>query len=79
VARPPREARRRVRWESNGGCGEAPARCVSWWRLRDNLCLVRIRCFHPVRWCMVLQRHYGGGSHMVVAFFGAVRSVILFP
>ena len=28
---------------------------------------------------MVLQRHYGGGSHMVVAFFGMVRSVILFP
>ena len=33
--------------------------------------------FHPVGWCVVLQRHYGGGSRMAVAFFDVVRSVFL--
>ena len=45
----------------------------------EAACVVRIWWFHPVGWCVVLQRHYGGGSHMVVAFFGVVRSVILVP
>jgi hypothetical protein len=39
--------------------------------------VVRIRWFHPVEWCVVLQRHYGGGSRMAVAFFGAVQPVSL--
>ena len=39
--------------------------------------MVLIRWFHPVGWCVVLQRHYGGGSRIAVAFFGAVRSVFL--
>ena len=42
-----------------------------------HLCLVLIRWFHPVGWCVVLQRHFGGGSRIAVAFFGAVRSVFL--
>ena len=37
--------------------------------------------FHPVSLCVVvvLQQHSGSGSRIAVAFFGAVRSVILFP
>jgi hypothetical protein len=39
--------------------------------------VVPIQWFHPVGWCVVLQRYYGGGSRMAVALFGAVHSVSL--
>jgi hypothetical protein len=39
--------------------------------------MVRIWWFHPVGWCVVLQRHYDGRSCMAVAFLGAVQSVSL--
>jgi hypothetical protein len=54
------------------------ALCLQW-RLRGSLCVVRIRWFHPVVWCVVLQRHYGGGSRIVVGFFGAVSLLLSFP
>ena len=54
--------------ESNGGCGEAPRVVLSRWRLRDSLSEVRIRWSHPIRWCVVLQRHHGGGSRRAMVF-----------
>ena len=39
-----------------------------WWRLRGSLRKVRIWWSHSVRRSVVLQRHYGGGSRMAVAF-----------
>ena len=33
----------------------------------EAACVVWIWWFHPVGWCVVLQRHYGGGSRMAVA------------
>nr|TKW00789.1 hypothetical protein SEVIR_8G135225v2 [Setaria viridis] len=37
----------------SGGCGEAPAHCVPWWRLRGSLREVRIRSYHSIRWSVV--------------------------
>ena len=34
----------------------------------EAACVVRIEWFHPVGWCVVLQRHYGGGSRLAVVF-----------
>jgi len=65
VARPPREARRRVRWSPTADAarpprvvfrgGDCEAACV--WSGSNG--------FHPVGWCVVLQRHYGSGSSSV--------------
>ena len=58
--------------ESNGGCGEAPRVCA-FVRLRGSLREVRIWCYHPIRWSVVLQRYFGDGSRTAVAFWcGAV-------
>jgi hypothetical protein len=67
VARHPQvvsSARRRARWSPTAGVARPPRVVLSQWRLRGSLCVVRIRCFHPVGWCVVWQRHYGGGSRM---------------
>ena len=67
----------RERWSPMADAARPPCVVLSWWRLRGSLCVVLIRWFHPVGWCVVLQRHFGGGSRIAVAFFGAVRSVFL--
>lgn len=30
--------------------------------------MVRMWCFHPIRWCVILQLHFGDRSHKVVAY-----------
>jgi hypothetical protein len=45
--------------ETNGGRGEAPARCVA----------AQIQCFLPVWVVGLLQRRCSGGPCMAVAFF----------
>jgi hypothetical protein len=63
--------------ESNTGCGEALARCViAVATTRQPVCGPDL-VFHLIRWCVVWQRYYGGGSLMAVAFFGEVRSFSL--
>jgi len=66
MARPPREARRRVRWSLTGDAARPP-RIVFRGGDCEAACVVRIWCFHPVGWCVVLQRHYGSGSRLAVA------------
>jgi len=57
----------------------APHIVLSWWRLRGSQYVVRIRWFHSAGWCMVLQRHCGGGSHMAVAFLGRCCLFVSLP
>ena len=81
VARPPRAGFLRGNKnevESNSGSGEALMRlCFH----GSNYVAACERSgsgiFHPVMWSMVLQRHFGDGSRIAVAFFGAVQSVFL--
>jgi hypothetical protein len=70
-------ARRRARWSPTEGVARPLRVVLSRWQLQGNLCVVWIRCFHRVGWCVVWQRHYDSGSRMAVAFFGEVRSVSL--
>jgi len=66
VARPPREARRRVRWSPTADAARPP-RVVFRGGDCEAACVVWIWWFHPVGWCVVLQHHYGGKSRMAVA------------
>ena len=65
MARPPREARRRVRWSPTADAARPP-HVVFRGGDCEAACVVWIWWFHPVGWCVVL-RHYGGGSRMAVA------------
>ena len=50
-----------------------PPRICAFARLRGSLREVRIWCYHPVRWSVVLQRYFDDGSRTAVAFWcGAV-------
>ena len=56
-----------------GGSGEV------WRRLRHDLRAVRVRWFHPARWCTMLQRHYSGRSCMAVVFSVRCCPFLSFP
>jgi hypothetical protein len=66
VARPLRSVilRGDERWSPTA----PPCVVFLWWRVRGSLREVRIRWSHSVRWRVVLQRHYDGGSRTTVAF-----------
>ena len=62
----------RVRWSPTADVARPPRVCA-FARLRGSLREVRIWCYHPVRWSVVLQRYFGDGSRTAVAFWcGAV-------
>lgn len=69
VARPPHVVflRGDVRWSPTADVARPPCVVLSQWRLRGSLQEIRIRWFHSVRWSVVVQRHYSGGSCIAVA------------
>ena len=62
----------RVRWSPTADVAR-PLRVCAFARLRGSLREVRIWCYHPIRWSVVLQRYFGDGSRTAVTFWcGAV-------
>ena len=69
----------RVRWSSAADVARPPRIVLLRWRLRDSLSEVRIRWSHPIRWCVVLQRHYDGGPRIAVVFLVQCSLLLLDP
>ena len=69
----------RARWSPTADVARPPRVVLSRWRLRDSLSEVWILWFHHVRWCVVLQRHYGGGSRIAVVFLVRCSLLLLDP
>ena len=58
----------RVRWSPTADVARPPRVCA-FVRLRGSLREIRIWCYHPIRWSVVLQQYFGDWSRMAVVFW----------